>query len=159
MKAKVKAVGNLKDKIEAIARRSRDMRAFLNSTVFNMYKDAQVKRWQTENVSEGQKWKPLASWYKEYKLKRFDKFPGGGRKLLIATGLLSRSAIGQDSSGFRKVVTPRKLVISLSKTKIPYAEDVAESRPVMKFGKNTKAKIKKAMLQYIMTGKVIRGGV
>lgn len=158
MKAEVKITrAPIFEKLTKMYTRASDMRAFLNTTVFDMYRQAQIKRWMTENVSEGSKWKKLTPNYKKWKLKRYASFPGGGRKLLIATGLLSRSAIGQDVSGFRKIVNDRSLIINISETRIPYARDVAKARPFMRFGKKTKEKIKRAMMNYWIKGRVPRG--
>lgn len=144
-------------KLYKLSSRADDPRAFLNTHVFNMYKEAQAKRWMTENKSEGDRWKKLSPNYRKWKEKKYAKFPGGGKKLMIATNTLSRAAMGRDASGFRKIVTKNRLTISISTDKIKYASDVAKFRPYMKFGDKTKEKIKKAMIDWIKSGKIPGG--
>lgn len=77
---------------------------------YTVYQTLQVKRFQTENASEGMSWPALNPKYKAYKLKRYGggakkptqkdprtewaSWPGNGRKMLIGTGTLAGAVVG-----------------------------------------------------------------
>lgn len=136
--------------------RGKSPKVFLATTAFKMYLNAQRKRWQTENLSEGNKWPSYeqtfkdnksAEAYRKMKLRKFASFPGGGKKMMIATGTLLMSVLGQ-GKGSRKIVTDRSLIVG---TSIEYAKWVNINRPIFEF-KDLKQKIKKEFQRWMMKG-------
>lgn len=119
--------------------------AALAREIYRIYQNAQRARWMSENKSEGRPWKALNPTYQVKKIKRFAAYPGGGRKMLIATGALQASVIGTDTKHHRRLIERNRMVVA---TTLPYAAYVAEVRPFMEFGKATKAKIRAAIKKY-----------
>lgn len=93
-------------------------------------------RWKTEGASEGRPWAPLSSAYAKLKLRKFAKYPGGGRKLLVATNRLLNANIGKpDESGdITHMVMNGVLYVRLG---VPYA------RFVHRYGKDARGAIKR----------------
>lgn len=138
-------------KLEEMATRAKSPQTYLNTVFLEDYRNAQRQRWMTENSSEGATWERLNPAYAAYKLKRYGggpkyktgkrgegrwvpdgswpSYPGGGRKMLIATGDLFQSVIGP-GKGFNKIVTDRSIIIA---TSIDYAPMVNRLRPFMRF--------------------------
>lgn len=125
-----------------------DIRAYFNTVVLEQYKNAQRERWMTENASEGSRWKDLNTDYAASKLTRFAGFPGGGRKMLIATGKLFENVFSP-----RKVVKPRTMELFVSTSDVPYARYVDEERPFMRFGRTTRSEILDGIRNYLLSRK------
>jgi diphthamide synthase subunit DPH2 len=124
-----------------------NMAAVFNRVLYPMYQRAQIERWDTENASEGQKWKRLNPSYKKEKLRVFAAFPYAGRKMGVATGTLLPSVVGGGSSRFhRKMVTKRSMKIY---TSVPYAAEFDKVRPFTTFGKKTQEKFRAAVKEFI----------
>lgn len=123
-------------------------RTFIQNVIYPMYQKAQIERWNTENVSEGQQWKALNPGYAKSKLRRFAAYPYSGTKVLVATGTLLKSVVGSETRYHRKIVTNTGLLVS---TTVEYARDVSDVRPFMKFDKKgqTYQSILKAYKGYI----------
>ncbi len=137
------------DQLQKISKRSDDGRAFLTRIAYPLYQDAQRERWMTENQSQGSGWKPLNPRYAAYKLRRYGggtkyrwiggrgdgrpwrpagnwpSYPGGGRKMMIATGELVASVTGDKLTYHKRVITTRSMIIS---TTLDYAEDANSKR-------------------------------
>lgn len=131
--------------------RAKDPRAFLNTVILNMYANAQLQRWQSENSSETGQWTQLNQKYAKYKKKRFASFPGAGNALMIATGKLSMAA-SLRGPGYKKLVSVNSLEVSIDDTVIPYAKYAAVKRPIMQFGGATIESMKTVLGKYLMTG-------
>lgn len=148
--------------------KAKDARALLNGPILSVYQNAQIQRFQTENASETGQWEPLSTkplfyyWgtdpdlkgyfaggYAEWKKRKYAGYPGGGEKIMIATGALSEAAIGR-GAGFRKVVTTRSLMVSVDDETIPYAKYAAMHRPFMNFGGNTINQMKDMIKDFML---------
>ena len=136
---------NLEDMIKNLD----DNRGFIKLAVIPMYSNAQRKKFQTENASEGEQWLPITKETLAYKLKYFGSSPGGGTKTLIRTGALYQSIFpGGDKN---KTVTERRSFITA--TEVKYAEYVNQIRPIFKFKSLTKD-IKAKYIEYLKTGRI-----
>lgn len=122
-------------RMEAILDRAIQPQGFINRVIYPMYQKAQIERWQTENESEGKRWKPLNPDYREAKKRIYREYPYAGTRMLIATGTLFKSVVGTMASFHRKIVTMDGLVVM---TTVPYAQDVADARPFMEFSPRSK---------------------
>ena len=122
------------------------IRAWLNRVAYPKLLQVQLKRWQTEGSSEGETWAALNPDYARSKLKRFAGFPGGGRKMLIATGRLVQSMTGQSGEG-RKIVTENKLELV---TTVPYAVYVDEKRDITGLSEETVDELVDELISYLM---------
>lgn len=138
--------------LSGLKKREAALRSFLNTTILQTYKNAQMRRWMTENESEGKAWDPPKDPYKTQKLERFKNYPGGGRKTLIATSNLLRSVIGA-GPGFQKVIEKNQLIV---RTAIEYAGYVNEARNFTTWSKKTSKNFDKLVADFLFKG--IRGG-
>jgi len=144
------------DRLNGMLAREKAMQSFLNKNIVELYRNVQRARWMTENSTEGQTWTALNPNYKKWKLVRFAQFEGGGQLMLIATGKLYKSVIGP-GAGFRKVVTPRSLIIS---TNVDYAKHVDEggkhvvARPFTKYSEESKKLFRKAIAGFLFRGTI-----
>lgn len=132
--------------------------------LYPLYQKLQTKRFQTENASEGAKWKPIQKEYAEHKLKLFKSYPGGGRKLLIATSTLGGAVIGRGSPFLgqdKHVALFKKYGMQISVKEggtnaagkpFNYAGYVAEKRPYMEFSKNSIEIMKTELRKFIIGG-------
>lgn len=133
-------------RLDGMVSRSKDVRVVLNRTIYKMYQEAQIKRWDTENTSEGRRWTRLSEPYRLRKLKKYANYPYGGTRILIATGTLLQSVVGGSQKYHRKIVRRDGLTIH---TTVPYAPDVAEKRPFMEFSRKTTASWQREILKYL----------
>jgi hypothetical protein len=136
-------------KIETMLDRGKSMQSFLNRNVYRIYQNAQRSRWITENASEGGetgRWEKLNPTYAERKKKIYAAYEGAGEKMLIATGRLFKAVVGP-SNGQIKVVTNTSMTIS---TSVEYAKYVNEARSFSTWGPSFKAKVKKAIGDFIL---------
>lgn len=137
-------------KLHEMVDRAGDARAFLNRVIYPMYQNMQRERWMTENVSETGKWPALNSRYASYKLRKFGSFPGGGRKMMIATNKLFNSVVGGDGGsapqGHNKIVTKSELKIFTTVTYAAHANDI---RPFAKFSRGSIREIQAAIGKYL----------
>lgn len=139
-------------RLSSMIERARDPRAFLNTVIFDMYKQAQLNRWATENESETGRWQPIKNkYYEARKRRRYAGFPGSGQKLMIAKGNLVYSASGKKN--LKKVVTNRGMILSIDDGAVPYAKYAATLRPIMSFGPNTIGQMRLAIGRFMMGGK------
>ncbi len=103
-------------------------------------------RWASENATEGGSWRALNASYAIQKLKRYANFPGGGRKMLIATGRLVDSVTGDNKQDHYKLVAGNRLETG---TRVDYAKYVAEDRPFTAFGQTTVKDLTDSLNSYI----------
>lgn len=119
-------------RLDEIVKRGRDPAAFMERVVYPLYIKGQMKRWMSEGASDGmgslERWAPLNAKYKASKLRRFASAPGGGTKMLIASGRLYQAATG--GSGIIKLVTGSSITIAVD---VPYAKYVNARRNFWKF--------------------------
>ena len=139
--------------------RTLGIRTYLNTVVYDQYKNAQRKRWMTEGASEGESWKQLDPKYAAWKMRKFANKPGGGRKMLIATGRLFAAVVGEaagegQKTEHRKIVTNKSIEIAWT---TPYAPYVDEIRDFSEFGDRTTEDIEEGIADYIFAS-LMRGG-
>ena len=138
-------------KLTSMVSKARDPRAFLNTVIFDIYKQAQLNRWMTENESETGRWKKLKTdYYQAYKKRKYRSFPGAGEKLMIAKGNLVDAAVGKKY--LKKVVTTKGMILSIDDSSLPYAKYAAAIRPVMEFGPKTIEIMRKSISAYLLGG-------
>jgi hypothetical protein len=141
------------DYLQRLIDRGKMQATFIERVIYPMYQAAQQDRWASQNATQGSNWEPLNSkQYATYKLKKFGKYPGAGKVLMIATGKLFGSVRGpgedfsrfQKSSGgesasagfeyHNKIITPSYMQIF---TSLPYAKYPGVTRPFMTFKQDT----------------------
>lgn len=107
-------------------------------------------RWASEGSSEGTTWKPVNPRYAFQKLKKWRDAPGGGRKLLIASGRLVAGVTGENPSDHYKLVEEKRLSVG---TLISYAKYVNEERNFTDLSQRTVDDIAKKLGKYISAGR------
>jgi hypothetical protein len=145
----IKAKKDLKKIFEKMLDPQKNIRVFFKKVTFYQYQEAQLKRWQTENKSEGERWKPLNKEYEKYKRVKYAAYRGAGKAMLVATGNLIDSTIKYPFV----VVDNKSIKISPNIGAAPYAKYVNETRNFMSFGEKTIERMKKSLINYIKTGK------
>ena len=150
MASLIKVLSGIEDQMKKMLDRSNRMQAYLDRIVYRQYQNAQRERWITENASEGTPWAALNKRYKEYKKKAFASYPGGGSKMLIATGELFKSVIGPGGS-HRKTATDKQLAIYWT---TPYAVAVGDIRPFNVFSQKTMNGIYSGLAKFIIEGEL-----
>jgi hypothetical protein len=130
---------------------------WLNTRGIKMYSTAQKARWMSENASEGSVWSKISPAYQLHKLRKYAAYPGGGRKLLIASGNLFASMLPPNQregfslnskmgGDFRKLIDRGTMIIS---TSVPYAEYVDRTRNFTTWSKDTIDSMKMDLAKYI----------
>jgi hypothetical protein len=140
-------------RLNAMIGKAKNPTAFLRKTIYPMYQEAQMQRWQSENSSETGRWDGYKDpKYAAYKKIKYAGFPGGGGAIGIATGQLSEVAMGRRGmgSGLNRIIETTGMTISIDDGVIPYAKYFARTRPIMAFGRPTILKIKSAIGDYLM---------
>lgn len=130
--------------------------------VYSIYQKLQTQRFMTENESEGERWRPLSTKYAQRKSKQFGKYPGGGSKLMIATGTLAGATIGPGApfdgvDRHRFITTSTGMTVSVEQTgknaagrPFTYPEFAAEQRPIMRFSEASIDKMKEELKKFIV---------
>ena len=132
-----------------------DLRAWLNRYAYPQLLNVQLRRWQTEGASEGKKWAPLKPDYAKRKQTKFAAYPGGGRKMLIATARLVGSMSKTGHPDHRKMVTGNRLQLSST---VPYGEYINEgtknmpARDITTLSDATVKKFANELLKYLLGG-------
>ncbi len=139
----------ISEKLKTMLTRANGVSTFLQRVILPEYYKAQEERWETENASEGETWTAIKPGYAAYKKRKFASFPGGGEKLLIATGKLAFAATGRTPSDGYKLITNDSFVVGINDEAIPYGKYVAETRPIMKFSDDTVNSWKDQIARYI----------
>lgn len=142
---------------------STQMTTFLNRYAYKIYQNYQRDRWANENSAEGG-WPALSPKYAAYKPRRYGggkkrdggvwpSYPGGGRKMMIATGRLVTSVVGVDMGAsvgldeHRKLVSGNTLTVS---TAVPYASEAGATRDFMTFTPAFYADIRLSLKEFIL---------
>lgn len=141
------------ESLDAMVSRGRSVASYLNRVLYEKYKKAQIRRWETRNSSEGGTWKALTKPYAERKKKMFAAYPGAGNRLMVATGRLAAAATGEDTGGIYKIVTNSGIEIGINLSSLPYAKYPGALRPFMEFADETVDKWKRGIRAYIARGK------
>ena len=150
----------LEDKVstslEALKARGKSGRTFINAYAYPKYIEHQMLRWDSQNWGS---WPALNPKYAEYKKRKFAQFPGQGERMMIATGKLYQSVIGENRKYHVKIITENELIVGIKfggKNEMEYARFANELRPFMSFKEsNDKAFIKDLKERY---QKYLRGG-
>lgn len=142
-------------KLDLMIERGRSVRAFWMRKVLPRYVAAQKSRFITENESQTGRWLAINTAYAKYKTVKYKSFPGGGRKLLIATGRMMQALILDNKNDIGVVATDESLVIALkTQDKFEYPKFVAMMRPIMSFTNDFKKEIKADLITYLKGGAV-----
>lgn len=150
--AKLKAIGDgISEQIKKYLDRARLIDGYINSQIYPTYKRRQNKRYQTENASEGTRWKPLNADYAKRKLTKFASYQGGGRKMMIATGRMKESVIGPGAD--HRKIGPSKGRLEVYWT-TPYAVYTEDIRPVNVWDKRQDQEMYDGAVKYIMDSTV-----
>lgn len=143
--------GQIENRLLDMMKAGKDFKALLNRNIYPIYQNAQRERWISENTTQGKQWEKLDENYQRTKLRKYASYPGGGRKILIATGRLYASVVGVDlnnnsSPDHRKLVEAKRMII---KTAVPYAEHVDKLRKFTTFGRDFNDKVRKTIVDYM----------
>lgn len=155
VKASVKSTENkILNRLNEMVKNVKDVRGFLERVVYPTYLKAQRRRWMSENQTDGfgdlGGWAPLNPAYARRKKIRWAAAPGGGTKMLIASGRLFKAVMGE-GPGHRKIVSERSIIIGVD---VPYAKYVNQRRPFFIFSDEMMSGIKQKYAQHLRT----RGG-
>lgn len=154
MKAKVTTLQrgitkNLNGKVDRI----KSVASYLNTVVVRQYVNAQVTRWKTQGSSEGYGWAPLDAAYAKRKKRIYAGYMGGGSQMMIATGKLFTTVTtpsDDGAAGFRKVVLPRGIIISVSASgDNEYFKYADEARTFTSWGRKTMGEMRKGLREFI----------
>lgn len=178
---------NITEKLQSLVSNGSSMRSFLLRSIYPMYQQFQLDRFQSENSTEGFSWPSLSSRYAARKRIMFGggpkfefiggrgagrpwipkgtwpSFPGGGSKMMIATGRLASAAIGPNpiwsggESFHRMIVTDTSLSVRIDGSRQASKKDpgseyfkyAAEKRPFMKFSQAHISQMKDAVKAYV----------
>lgn len=143
------SASGISDHLKGMADRSRLVTGWLNRVAYPKLIAVQRMRWQTEGKSEGDQWATLNPNYREYKLKRFRDYPGGGRKMLVATTRLVTSMTGDVKTEHWKLVQGHKLEVG---SKVPYGQYVDADRDTTSLSDETVSELIDGLLDYIVNG-------
>ncbi len=124
-----KMSSSIENALDGMVKRANLVPGYLDRVVYAQYQNAQRERWATENSSPnftGGIWDRLSPSYAQSKLRKYAAAPGGGSKIMIASGALQQSVIGP-GPGHNKIVNDRSIRIYVSG--IDYAEYADEARP------------------------------
>lgn len=136
-------------RLEDMVSKGKDSRSFIKKHLKPFYIDAQRERFDSENVSQGSQWEALSPKYAKYKLKKYATFPGGGRKINVATGRLYRTLTFQEDNAINEMTDDRTWIVIFD---VPYGKFVNEARPVLKFNNSFTSQIREKFIEY-MRGK------
>lgn len=181
---KVVAEGALKS-LDEMVQQPKWFSGWANTKLLRLHANFQKSRWISEGAVAGlPRWRPLSPAYAAHKRRRYGggpkfvfepqgpgknpwvqsgvwpTYPGGGRKVLMATGRLLRSmlaprergSIQGNSSGpeeFRKIVTDKKVIFSSS---VPYAERVDQERPFSDYPPSIIKEMASSYAKYLVAG-------
>ena len=137
-------------RLGGMLKRAKLVKGWLNRFAYPTVIAKQRLRWQSEGASEGSGWAPLNPKYARRKLTMFRDAPGGGRKILIATGKLVDSVTGDNTESHYKLVTDNRLETG---TIVKYAGWVNEKRDFVTLSADTVQELKDSLLDYLQSGK------
>lgn len=137
----------IKDYLGGMLNRANLVRGWLNRVAYPKIIQAQRRRWMTENESEGGKWEPLNPSYALRKLRKYRDYPGGGRKMLVATGRLVDGMTGDNTRDHYKLVTETTLEVG---TTVSYARYVNEKRNIVDLSQETMDDLVDGLKDYLL---------
>jgi hypothetical protein len=128
---------------------------YLGRVVYPEILNIQGRRWATENASQGDQWIPIMPDYARRKLRRYQSYPGGGRKLLVATDTL-RQAMTNTKGGtgdkyHHRILTNREVGFYIT---VPYAGFVDKVRDITSLTKQQIDGFAKGFAKYITSGNI-----
>jgi hypothetical protein len=129
--------------------RGRSVSSYLNRVLVKKFQQHQLDRWASEGASEGEQWESINREYAKRKIKKFAGFPGGGTRMMVATGHLSSGAQMKDNAYFFKIVTDTSFQVNINTSALAYAPFAALARPYMEFSDDTISDWKKGIRDYI----------
>lgn len=147
------SVNGIANTLNAMAERSKLVTGWLNRVAYPELLKVQRVRWQTEGSSEGEKWDELNPSYRTAKLRKFRDYPGGGRKMLVATSRLVGSMTGDNKAEHWKLLKGNELQMG---SIVPYAGFVDDSRDITSLGDATVDRLVRSLRAYIVTGDMKR---
>lgn len=152
MSASIKTIKRgASEALKGYQQRALSLQSVLNNQVLDTYRNLQRTRWMTENASEGTRWNILKDKrWKQVKHRLYGSNLETGRPLLVASGRLQKSVIGP-GEGFRKVTLGNRIIIS---TSVEYAKGVDDLRPFTGWSKQSLAKFRKIIGEYILKKKL-----
>lgn len=148
-----KLESGVEKRLQDLTERSKSMRSFLNGTIYALYQQVQLNRWQTEGASETGQWASLSEGYAQRKKIMYGggpkhkwiggqgenrpwevsgtwpSYPGAGTKVMIATGRLASSVIGPNpiwkggERFHRKLVTDTSITIQVDSSQSKEGKD------------------------------------
>ena len=143
------SLNGIQNKLSGMISRAGLVRGWLNRVGYPLIIEAQRLRWVSEGASEGKTWAALNPEYARYKLKKFADAPGGGRKMLVATGRLVDSVTGDNTKDHYKLVEETRLSAG---SLVAYAKFVDEKRNFTILGDATIKNIADQLGEYIRNG-------
>lgn len=154
MSAKITTLENgIQKNLNAKLDRLKSVASYLNTVVVRQYVNAQVNRWKTLGGSEGNNWHALNPDYARRKKRIYAGYMGGGSQMMVATGKLFTTVTtpsDDGAAGFRKVVLPRGIIISVSASgDNEYFKYADEARSFTSWGKQTMGEMRKGLRQFI----------
>lgn len=138
------------DKLRLMLTKADTIRGWLNRVAYPLIIESQRMRWVSENATEGGSWRRLNPVYQVMKLRKFQDYPGGGRKMMIATGNLADSITGDNPRDHFKLVSSYRLETG---SKVTYAKYANEDRNFSVLGQNTIQKLKDSLREYLQSQK------
>lgn len=155
MKVSIKTINRgIEKQLKGYLDRSRSVESYLKRVTTQQVANIQMKRFMTQNTSEGIAWEELRSQrYIAWKKVHFGA-TDTGKPILIASKTLFKSLTDPNDGNFLAVTTPRSLVIS---TRVPYAKrhndgdpakNIAE-RNFSRYSKTTLAEIRRGVFRYM----------
>lgn len=145
------------DRLKAMIEKGKSAEGFFAQVAYPEYRNAQRKRFLTENDSQGNKWSPLNAKYKEWKRVNYAGWVGDGQKTNIRSGRLITSLLGKSFGEGESVdgTKEHRLMIQdkfmLVGTTVPYAKHVDDVRPIMQFKKEFIDSLKTKYLHYVVS--------
>lgn len=126
---------------------------------FESQQSRQAQRWVSSGSSEGKPWQPLSPAYAKAKpnrmvtdpvsgqKRRISSYPGGGSKLLVATGRLAQANLGTPliNEDYNVLIQNGVLYVRLN---VPYAPFVNNKRDIVTFSAETYKKASQLMQAY-----------
>lgn len=135
-------------KLEGLLDRVKKPQAWVNRVGVGMLLNIQRERWDTKNTSEGRKWVGYKNKnYARWKLRKYADYPGGGRKMLVATSALVKSMTERGAPHQWKLVSDKRFELG---TKLPYAAVQNQTRNFTKLSGRSANKIAQAYGRYLL---------
>ena len=121
------------ESLKSLMARGKSGKAFIQAYAYPKYLEHQMLRWASQNWGS---WPALNPKYAEYKKRKFANYPGQGERMMIATGKLYQSVIGENKKYHVRIITENELIVGINlggKNELEYARFANELRPFMDF--------------------------